>query len=219
MEFKAFIFDMDGTLVDNMGVHTQIWVEFMQTFGIAIDPVEFTNRTLGKVNPEIFRHYIDPNMPDERIEELSAYKERLYRERYLPDLKGVAGLHEFLGACQSRGIPMAVATSARIENVTYVLEGIAVKPYFAAVVSAEDITNGKPDPEIFLTAAGRLGVDPAACLVFEDSPLGIEAARRAGMHAVALATTYPTSRFEEEERVLKIAPDFTVFKPEDWYAG
>jgi beta-phosphoglucomutase family hydrolase len=218
MNFKAFIFDMDGTLVDNMGIHTQIWVEFMTEMGVTIEPVDFTNRTLGKVNPEIIRDFIDPNLTEAQIDEISARKEALYRERFLPELKGVAGLREFLTASQSRGIPMAVATSARIENVTYVLDGIALRPFFAAVLSAEDITRGKPDPEIFLAAARRLGVDPASCLVFEDSPLGIEAARRAGMHAVALATTYPASRFDAEDRVLKVAPNFTTFRPEDWYA-
>ncbi len=213
MPFTAFIFDMDGTLLDNMGFHIKTWIEFLASIGVNIDEETFTQRTVGKVNTEILRDLVDPHLTDEKLAAYSLRKEIMYRERFTPFMRAVPGLQPFLAAAWGCHIPIALATSAGRENADYVLNGLAVGKYFSAVVCAEDIRHGKPDPEIFLTAASRLGVSPINCLVFEDSPNGIEAARRAGMRAVALTTTFKKEQLAHLGGVIQVAPDYTDLNP------
>lgn len=216
MPFSAFIFDMDGTLLDNMGFHIKTWIEFLASIGVAIDEPTFTRRTVGKVNAEILRELVNPDLTDEEIKAYSLKKEIMYREEFKPHMKAVPGLELFLKRAWHHGIPLALATSAGRENADFVLEGLSIARYFPVMVCAEDVHHGKPDPEIFLTAASRLGADPATCLVFEDAPYGLEAARRAGMQAVALTTTFPAERLAHLPNVLQVVPDYTSLDPVRW---
>jgi HAD superfamily hydrolase (TIGR01509 family) len=209
MSFSAFIFDMDGTLIDNMGFHSNIWIEFLASHGVQITPEMFASRTVGKINAEILREFIGPHLTAGQIAALSLGKEELFRERFRPHIKEVPGLRAFLEAARGCAIPAALATSAGIDNARYILQGLGVESFFSVVVTAEDITRGKPDPEIFLIAARRLGLIPGTCLVFEDSPMGLEAAHLAGMRAVALATTFPAAKLETHPAVLRVVPDYT----------
>lgn len=210
MPFSAFIFDMDGTLIDNMGFHITIWSEFLASIGAPTDHETFYRRTVGKVNAEILRDLYRPDLTDAEVEQFSAQKEALYRSRFAPILhqQAISGLAPFLASVQAQGISMAVATSAGMENVRFTLDGLGIAPYFQALVTAEEVIRGKPDPEIFLIAAAKLGVPPASCLVFEDSPSGLEAAQRAGMRAVALSTTFPPEQLNGRPGVLRVVPDY-----------
>lgn len=187
--YSAFIFDMDGTLVDNMPFHNRVWIDFLTEKGAQVDPETFNDRTAGKTNPEIFRMYLGAQFEDALLPVYSREKEVRYREAYRPHLQPVHGLLDFLTAARQAGIRLALATSAGQENIDYVLEHLAIAGAFQAVVNGEEVRHGKPDPEIFLEAAKRLGAAPNACLVFEDSRGGIEAARRAGMPAVVITTS------------------------------
>ncbi len=216
MPFSAFIFDMDGTLIDNMGFHIKIWSEFVTSLGAPTDEDTFYQRTVGKVNAEILRDLVDPDLSDAEIEQLSARKEELYRQRFAPLMaqQAIPGLNEFLRAVSSAGLPMAVATSAGIENVHFILQGLGIQGFFNALVTAEEVTRGKPDPQIFLIAAAKLGISPEKCLVFEDSPSGLEAAARAGMRAVALSTTFSPERLNGTPGVLRIISNYRSLDPQ-----
>lgn len=159
---------------------------------------------------------VNPDLTDEEIKAYSLKKEIMYREEFKPHMKAVPGLELFLKRAWHHGIPLALATSAGRENADFVLEGLSIARYFPVMVCAEDVHHGKPDPEIFLTAASRLGADPATCLVFEDAPYGLEAARRAGMQAVALTTTFPAERLAHLPNVLQVVPDYTSLDPVRW---
>jgi beta-phosphoglucomutase len=169
----------------------------------------FSQRTVGKVNSEILREFVRPDLTDAEIAAYSLRKEKLYRQRFRPQLKEIPGLSAFLARVHAAGMPVALATSAGSDNVEFVLDGLGIARYFSALVSADEVVNGKPNPEIFLKAAGKLGVNPADCLVFEDSPSGLQAAYRAGMHAVALTTTYTADRLADQPAVIRIVPDYT----------
>ncbi len=192
--YSAFIFDMDGTLVDNMSYHFDAWIEYLNELGAHPDPRTFMELTAGKINPEIFRMFLGADMTDEQIAFHAAEKENRYRRLYSPHMRPMPGLVDFLRQARAAGLRLGVATAANWENVEFVLQGIGLRNEFDTIVTADDITRGKPDPEIFLTAAQRLGVPAECCLVFEDSLMGIEAAHRAGMDSVVLTTTIAATR-------------------------
>jgi beta-phosphoglucomutase family hydrolase len=216
MGYRAFLFDMDGTLIDNMGIHSQVWSEYLADLGVSITPPEFFARAAGRTNAEILRLLIGPHLQDDQVEDMSAHKENLYRLRYRPIMQAVNGLEYFLRSARAFGCLQAVASSAGLENIAFHLSGLGLNAYFQTVVGAEDVRHGKPNPDLFLTAAERLGVNPAECLVFEDTPTGLEAARRAGMRAIALTTSYPAETLSQNPAVLRVAPDFASLSPQEF---
>ncbi|HUN93458.1 MAG TPA: HAD family phosphatase [Burkholderiaceae bacterium] len=204
----AYLFDMDGTLVDNMGYHTEAWIEFFRRHGRQIDPQAFFIDTAGRQGREIIRDYCGPELDDAACGALLDEKERVYREMYGPHRRVLPGLREFIGEARRRDIVLAVGTSAPDENIAFTLDGLALRDCFQVVVGAADVTRGKPAPDVFLTAAQRCGVAPADCIVFEDAPLGVEAARHAGMRAVVLTTTMPAEAFAGFDNVIAFGRDF-----------
>ena len=212
MQNQAFIFDMDGTLLDNTGFHTSIWLEVLASLGVQLDHDTFNRRTAGKTNRQLLREQVGNHLTDGEIEELTQRKETLYRQRYLPHMRPLSGLIEFLQAARRLDIPMALATSAGSENVAFTLKNLALYDYFQAIVDSTNIHHSKPHPEMFLTAACQLGVLAEDCIVFEDSLAGIEAARRAGMRAVVITTTLAQVELPEDG-ILRALPDFTHLDP------
>ena len=212
----AFIFDMDGTIVDNMRVHNQTWQIVMADEGVQIDIDDFNRQTTGKKTPEILRLYLGERATEAEIQRISEKKENIYRQVFRPYLRAIAGLPGFLEEARKLHIPVALATSAGKTNIEYTLSGTGLKPYFDVLVGGEDVLQGKPDPEIFLMAAQRLGIPAPRCLVFEDALLGIEAACRAGMKAVAITTTLPAKDFVGLCPVVEIASDFMDLHPDQF---
>lgn len=210
----AFIFDMDGTIVDNMRVHNQTWQTVLADEGVQIDIDEFNRQTTGKKTPEILRLYLGERATGDEIQRISDKKETIYRQVFRPYLRAIAGLPGFLEQARRLGVPLALATSAGKVNIEYTLTGTGLKAYFDVLVGGEEVQHGKPDPEIFLMAAQRLGIPPQRCLVFEDALLGVEAACRAGMKAIAITTTIPAKDFVGVCPVLEIASDFLDLQPE-----
>ena len=209
----AFIFDMDGTIVDNMHVHNQTWQTVLTEEGVQIDIDEFNRQTTGKKTPEILRLYLGDRATEAEISRISEKKETIYRQVFRPYLRAIAGLPGFLEQTRTLHIPVALATSAGKTNIEYTLSGTGLKPFFDVLVGGEDVLQGKPDPEIFLMAAQRLSILPQRCLVFEDALLGVEAACRAGMKAFAITTTIPAKDFEGLCPVLEMASDFLNLQP------
>lgn len=209
----AFIFDMDGTLVDNMHFHTEAWRELLAERGMQVDAHEFLVRTAGKTNREVVPE-IFGNISDDEIEYISNQKESKYRELFLPHRRLVSGAQQFIERSTQLGIRLAVATAAPPENVEFIIDGLELRNHFDAIVTAADVKRGKPDPEIFLKSAERVGIAPTRCMVFEDALGGFEAAYRAGMKSVGIATVNPLESIMRLEGVVASSIDFTPFTPE-----
>lgn len=216
---RAFIFDMDGTIVDNMAFHSKSWVTFFKRRGKDIDAEEFFRRTAGRQGKEIMRAYLGEDLPDAENLELNLEKESVYRELYEPHRKTVAGFDDLIAQARLRGVALAVATAAPNANIEFTLDGLDLRRHFDAVVGAADVARGKPNPDVFLLAAERCGAAPENCIVFEDAPLGVEAARRAGMRAVVLTTTLPAAAFAEFDNVIHIASDFSELTIDELFAA
>jgi beta-phosphoglucomutase len=208
MTKPAFIFDMDGTIVDNMAFHTRSWLAFFARRGKEYDAEAFFRETAGAQGREILRERLGADVTDEEIAALAAEKDALYREMYGPHRAAIQGFDAFVTEADARGVALAVATSAPPKNIVFTLDELDLRRHFAAVVGAADVKQGKPHPDVFLKAAEQLGANPADCIVFEDAPMGVEAARRAGMRAVVITTTLPADAFAEFDNVIAIVGDY-----------
>lgn len=210
----ALIFDMDGVVLHSTDLHMKAWVLYLERNGVEDTSVIY--RMLGKRNDEIVRDIFGDGLPEAEVLEHGAAKERLYRELMEPVLETsyVAGVREFLRAAHAQGIPLALATNAEPLNVDFVLDHAGLKPLFSAIVDGSQVTHAKPHPEVFLTAAQRIGVAPRNCVIFEDSPGGIQAALSAGARVVGLLTTE-----KEYPQAALTMPDFTDPKLLPWLAA
>jgi beta-phosphoglucomutase len=211
---SAFIFDMDGTLVDNMRFHTQAWLQVLEELGLPeVAPDAWERRTSGVPNREILRQLKGDVFNDAEIAHWVARKELLYREKARRSVQEVPGAVAFVRAARAAGVPCAVATGAGPENITFTLDALGIRDAFDAIVGANDVKRGKPDPEVFLTSAARLGVTPSRAIVFEDAPMGLEGARRAGMRAVAIRGMLNDADFAGFDNVLCVIGDFHGLTP------
>jgi len=204
----AFIFDMDGTMIDSMPFHNRSWLALFADLGYEVDPEEFSTKTYGMTTKDVIKMILGESITAEESAKYSDMKEFLYRVQYRPHIKPVEGLMKFLADAKARQIPMALATSAGAANIRFVLSCLKLEDTFDCIVGADDVTHGKPDPEMFLLAARKLGAQPAQCIVFEDAMAGVEAARRAGMRAVAVTTTHDATEFKNKNEVIRIIDDF-----------
>ncbi len=183
----AVLWDLDGTLVDSEEYHWRSWHETMTAEGVSVSRVQFVE-TFGLRNDEILPVWLGPSATADRIARVSEEKEVLYRKLVRGGgLKPLPGAAEWVRHLRGEGWRQAIASSAPRENVDAVLEALGLSASFDAIVSAEDVTAGKPDPQVFLGAARRLGFPPARCVVVEDSAAGIEGARRAGIRSIGVS--------------------------------
>lgn len=212
---QGFIFDMDGTMVDNMMVHHRAWQRKLAENGLDLT-LDEVKASIHGINEEIIERLFGERFSAEERRRIASEKEAAYREIFLPELKLIAGLDTFLRTAHALGIPMGIGTAAPRENVDFVLDNLGLRPMFRAVFDAKMVSKGKPDPEVFLKVAEQLAVKPENCLVFEDSPTGAEASRRAGMAAVIVTTTHAPEEFARFEHVLRIISNFSELRPEDF---
>ena len=190
MRTAALIFDMDGTMVDSMPWHAKSWVEFTRRHGIAIEVEDLLARTTGRNGHECMRELFAREIEEQESLRLVHEKESIYRELFAPVFAEVAGFRAFARQAAGKGLKIGVGTAGDRHNIAFAFSHLALEPAPHAVVGGDEGLPGKPEPAIFLEAARRMGVDPADCIVFEDAPFGIEAARRAGMRAVAICTSH-----------------------------
>jgi HAD superfamily hydrolase (TIGR01509 family) len=207
---KAFIFDLNGTMIDDMQYHTQAWFGILNNdLGTNMSWDAVKQEMYGK-NEELLLRVFGPGRftPDE-MHHWSLEKERRYQKAFQPHLKLIAGLDGFLKTAWQSGVQQAVGTAAIPMNVDFVLDSLQIRRYFSAVVTADDVARSKPDPETFLKAARQLGIEPQQCLVFEDAPKGVEAAQNAGMQAVVLTTMHAEGAFTQYENIFAFVADYT----------
>jgi beta-phosphoglucomutase len=186
MDTPAVIWDVDGTLVDTAEQHFRAWSRLAAEIGKPFTRADFA-ATFGMRNPDIIRKLFFPDADDARCAELAERKEDLYRASVREEgTQLLPGVAELLAAFAAAGWPQAVGSSAPPANLDLLLTLTDTCRYFAAVVTGDDVTKGKPDPEVFLAAAAKLGAEPVRCVVFEDAVAGVEAAKAGGMRCVAV---------------------------------
>ena len=203
---RAALWDVDGTLIDSREYHWLSWQGALAAENFAVTPEQFAS-SFGRRNDEILRGYF-PAYDDADIARVGEAKEVAYRrlvgERGIELLPGVG---RWLDRLKGDGWRQAVASSAPLKNLEVIISALGLERYFAAVASAEDVTEGKPDPQVFLAAAAKLGVEPVSCVVVEDAPAGTEAARRAGMRCVGVLSSHEALRADIVVRTLEELPD------------
>jgi beta-phosphoglucomutase len=180
---------MDGTLIDSEELHWIAWRTAMANEGIAITREQFLS-TFGQRNDSILPQWLGPGATAERIDKIANAKEELYRELVRKDgISPLPGVMHWLQRLHEQGWLQAIASAAPRANIEAILEALGTPQFFQAIVSAEDVHKGKPDPEVFLTAASRVSASPANCIVVEDAPAGVEGARRGGMRSIGVSRT------------------------------
>lgn len=187
---RAAIFDLDGTIVDNMPVHADAFAIFAQRHGLPPLTMDDRKRLDGRRNSEIFPDLFGRPLTAAEQEAFAEEKETLYRELSAGRLAPLDGLVALLDRLDAHGIPFAIATSSPPANVAHTLAQLGLADRMRCIVRGDQVPRGKPFPDIFLAAASRLGVEPASCVAFEDAPMGVLAARAAGMKTVALASSF-----------------------------
>jgi beta-phosphoglucomutase family hydrolase len=184
---RAVLWDMDGTLVDSAEYHWQAWRDTMAREGFPITHEQFL-ATFGQRNDSILRQWLGEKAAPELIQRIGDAKEALYRQHVRKQgIKPLPGVADWLQQLHQQGWLQAIASAAPRANIETILEVLSASDIFQAIVSAEDVHKGKPDPEVFLVAARKLGVPPEYCVVVEDAPHGIDAARAAGMRSIGVS--------------------------------
>jgi beta-phosphoglucomutase family hydrolase len=182
----AVLWDLDGTLIDTNLFHWQAWQEELAKLGRVLSKEEFST-SFGQRNDTILRLWIDPAISIDEIQRISNSKEERYRRLIIASgLQLLPGARHWLTELREAGWRQALATMTGRENIATIFSVLPIDTYFDAVVTGDDVTSGKPDPEIFLQAARRVNVQPENCIVLEDAPAGVEAARRAGMKSIGI---------------------------------
>ena len=184
---RAVLWDMDGTLVDSAEYHWQAWRDTMAREGFPITHEQFL-ATFGQRNDSILQQWLGENATSPLIQQIGEAKEELYRQIVCDrGLAPLPGALEWVELLQQKGWRQAVASAAPLANIETILAVLQATECFQAIVSAEDVHRGKPDPEVFLVAASKLGVTPEHCIVVEDAQHGVEAARAAGMKSIGVS--------------------------------
>ena len=212
---KAFLFDLNGTMIDDMQYHCKAWFNFLNDdlhANLTWDQVKA--QMYGKNTELLIRVFGKDRFTKEEMDILSVEKEKRYQAEYRPILKLIAGLDEFLEEAKEAGILMGIGSAAIPFNINFVLDGLHLQHFFKSIVSADDVIESKPDPETYLKGAKELGVLPEECIVFEDAPKGVEAAERAGMKAIVITTMHEAHEFAAYTNIIGFIKDYNelVFK-------
>ncbi|HSW37845.1 MAG TPA: HAD family phosphatase [Candidatus Saccharimonadales bacterium] len=198
-DFKAAIFDMDGTMINNRVHHEKAWQEFLRRHNITLTEEEFRQKISARKNNEIFELIFGLRPSPEDMQAYADEKEEIYRKIYKPDIKEIDGLSKIIAELHERGIKTAIATTSPSKNRDFVLETLGLVGKFEVILGDEHVAKGKPHPEIYLSTAKELGVSPDQCIVFEDSPPGVESAKKAGMTVVGILSSHSANDLHEAD--------------------
>jgi HAD superfamily hydrolase (TIGR01509 family) len=206
---KAVLWDLDGVLVDSAPFHFEAWQELFRSLDKGFSDADF-RRTFGLRNDAILKDILGELTPAE-VERLARRKEELYREVVAGKVTPIPGAIDLLRSLHRSGMKMAIVSSTPRENVSVVLRSLGLEDAFAAVIAEEDAPRGKPDPQGFLLAAKNLGVAAGECVVLEDAPGGVEAAKRAGMRCIGLASSRPREALTSADLVVDSLEEAGVY--------
>jgi beta-phosphoglucomutase len=206
-KYAAFIFDMNGTMIDDMQYHITAWHRILNSLGANISLERMKAECYGK-NHELLERIFPGRYSNEEKDTMSLEKEKQYQQEFRPHLKLIKGLPLLLEQSHKAGIKMAIGSAAITYNINFVLNGLNIRKYFDAIVSADDVIDSKPHPETFAKCAEQLGLPAARCLVFEDSPKGVEAALNAGMDCLVITTMHTADEFDSYSNVISCVPDY-----------
>lgn len=211
---KAFLFDLNGTMIDDMHYHKQVWHDILtKDLGANLSWEDVASHMYGKNTELLIRIFGPDRFTQEEMDEMSVTKEKRYQALYQPALKGLPGLETFLEKARQKGIKMGIGSAAILFNIDFAVDGLNIRHYFESIVGAENVKDSKPDPETYLKGARELGLEPSDCIVFEDAPKGVEAALNAGMKAVVLTTMHTEDEFNQYPNIIAFAKDYTTLIP------
>lgn len=205
---KAFLFDLNGTMIDDMDYHIKAWHTILNNLGANISLERAKAECYGK-NHELLERIFPGRFTLEEKDSMSYQKEEQYQQAFRPRLQLIAGLGDFLEKAYQQKIPMAIGSAAITFNIDFVLDGLHIRHYFNSIVSADNVVKSKPDPETYLNNAAELKVAPADCIVFEDAPKGVEAAKNAGMQAVVITSMHTKEEFAAYDNIIGFITDYT----------
>jgi len=189
-KYKALIFDMDGTLVDNMHYHHDAWMQFIDEKQLGIDAETFERDYHKGTIVEVMARFFPHLKSEEALRAVGNEKEILYRDTFGSLLQPIPGLHSFFEYLKAKDIPLGLATMGDQNNLDMTLKQLKIETYFHSTTGGDQVTKGKPHPEIFLHAAAKIKMAPEYCLAFEDTQSGIQSAQAAGMDVVGVATQF-----------------------------
>ena len=208
-KFEAYLFDLNGTIIDDMHFHARAWHDIL-TNDLKSD-ISYEDTVLqmyGKNQELLERVFGKGHFSQQTMDEVSMEKERRYQAAFKPHLKLIDGLDVFLEKAHQAGIKTAIGSAAITFNIDFILDNLNLRKYFPVVVSADDVSTSKPDPETFTKGAELLGVQASKCLVFEDAPKGVEAAKNAGMQALALTTLHTPDEFHITDNIIRFVRNY-----------
>jgi beta-phosphoglucomutase len=199
--YKALLFDLNGTMIDDMPYHIKAWYRILNELGAGISMERTRQECYGK-NHELLERIFPGRFTKEEKDRLSYEKEKQYQDEFRPHLKLIDGLDVFLEGSYQAGRKMAIGSAAIMFNIDFVINGLHIRHYFDAIVSADDVARSKPDPETWIKCAEKTGVPAVDCLVFEDAPKGVESAMYAGMETVVIMTQHEKDEFSVYKNVI-----------------
>lgn len=208
---KAILFDFDGVVIDSGELHFKAWQVFCSIYGKEMTYEEF-KKGFGQTNRDILQDILGRDLSEEEIKQFSEEKEEIFRSIAKSKIKLIEGVADFIKKMMKHGIATALVSSTPRKNIDFILSEINLEKCFDVIVSAEDVRNGKPDPEGYLKAANLLGIQPANCIVIEDAIAGIQAALAAKMKCIAITTTQPPDKLIEATYIVNTFAEIKL----DW---
>ena len=212
---KALIFDMDGTMIDNMMVHHHAWQRKLKSLGLELS-IEQVKRDIHGVNHEIINRLFGDKYTAHEGEQIAREKEAEYRALYIDKIKLLPGLKSFLQRAKAVGVPMGIGTAAPVENMDFVLDTLGIREYFGALIHSGQVKKGKPDPEVFKKVAEQLNIPLTDCLIFEDSPTGAQAAANGNTKSIILTTTHHKKEFDGIGSIQGFLGNFSSCSIDPW---
>jgi beta-phosphoglucomutase family hydrolase len=205
--YKAFLFDLNGTMIDDMPYHIKAWHRILTSLGANLTLEQMKQECYGK-NHELVERIFPGRFSEEEKTKMSFEKEKQYQEEFRKELKLIKGLDEVLKTAHDAGIKIAIGSAAILFNIDFAVDGTGIRHYIDAIVSADDVHESKPHPETYLKCAKALGVEAKDCLVFEDAPKGAECALNAGMDCVVITTLHQPEEFSTYKNVIGFISNF-----------
>jgi beta-phosphoglucomutase len=209
---KAYLFDLNGTMIDDMTYHIRAWHRILNEMGANISMGSMKEECYGK-NHELLERIFPNRFSEEEKNRMSLEKERQYQQEFKPHLELLPGLPAFLEQAHKAGIKMAIGSAAIMFNIDFVLDNLNIRHYFDTIISADDVAESKPNAETYLSCAAQLNISPEDCVVFEDAPKGVESALNAGMQSVVITIMHEKEDFLQYPNVIRYIKDYKELMP------